>query len=71
MINKNVKIGQFTNLIRTKIKLPKEESIYLYIRNKKKTRLINNDEIILNVYQKHKHIDNFLYLIYDTEKIFG
>jgi hypothetical protein len=57
------------NLLREKLKLTENQSIYLTIYN---TNVILNPSHTLNsVYNNHKHNDGFLYIEYYGENTFG
>ncbi len=60
-------ISQFLFIIRKKINLSSEQSIYIFNNN----ILLSSNNRIGDIYDKYKDDDNFLYLFYDTENTFG
>ena len=67
LLPKDITAGQFLFIIRKKIDLSSEKSIYLFNQNS----LLSSNTIISDIYNKYKDDDNFLYLFYDTENTFG
>jgi hypothetical protein len=61
-------ISQLSFLIRSKLKLTQEVSIYLLINGK---TTIGGDETIQQLYQTFKDNDGFLYIAYSSEIIWG
>ena len=60
-------IAQFLFIIRKKIKLSPEQSIFIFCNN----ILLTSNKTISEVYDLYKDDDNFLYLYYDIENTFG
>ena len=54
-------------VIRKRIKLKPEESIYVFINKK----IISSHSNVSQIYEKNKSDDGFLYLIYTAENTFG
>ena len=54
-------------IIRKRIKLKPEESIYIFTDDK----LIPSSMILSTVYEKNKNEDGFLYMVYTAENTFG
>lgn len=64
----DLNMGQFLYVIRKRIKLSPEKSLYIFLDN----NIIPPLNItISNIYDKHKDSDNFLYITYDSERTFG
>lgn len=61
-------ISQFLFVVRKRITLAPEESIYLFIND---SILANSSETIGSIYNKYKDDDEFLYITYATENVFG
>lgn len=60
-------VGQFICIIRNKIKLKPNESIYLFIND----RIITGTDMFSNIYDRYKNHDGFLYIQYTKENTFG
>ena len=54
-------------VIRRRIKLSPEESIYLFVNNKIPT----TSSLLSHIYEFNKSPDGFLYIIYSGESTFG
>ena len=65
---KDITLGQFTYVIRKRIKLPPETGLFLFINNKS---LIQNTALMENVYRNYRNEDGFLYISYSGENTFG
>ena len=61
-------IGQFMCIVRKRIKLNEEESLYLFIN---KSILPTTSSFISNIYDEYKSDDGFLYIEYCNENVFG
>ena len=61
-------LGQFSYIIRKRIKLNENEALFLFIDDK---YLVQNSESLSQVYEKYKFTDNFLYITYCNENTFG
>lgn len=63
----NLTIGQLLIIIRSRMKLPAEKAIFLFIDN-----IIPPSTETLNViYENFKDTDGFLYINYSSENVFG
>jgi GABA(A) receptor-associated protein len=60
-------VGQFIYVIRNRIKLAPEDSIFIFINNS----LPNSSSIMSQIYKEHKHEDGFLYVKFSGENTFG
>ena len=67
LVPSDLKVCQFLFVIRKKINLSSEQSLYLFCNN---TLLCSNTEFGF-IYDSFKDKDNFLYLFYDKENTFG
>lgn len=67
IVPRNLSVAQFVYIIKKKIKMNGEQSIYLLCNNK----LIMNTEEISILYENNKDYDGFLYIILTLENTFG
>jgi GABA(A) receptor-associated protein len=67
LVPDDLSMAQFMYVIRKRIKLKAEESIYTFINNK----IIAGNTMLSSVYEKNKSEDGFLYVIYTAESTFG
>jgi hypothetical protein len=67
IVPKNLNMSQFMSNIRKKINIDSSQSIFLLCNN----TMISNNQIVINVYNKHHHADGFLYIILTLENVFG
>jgi GABA(A) receptor-associated protein len=68
LVPKNLCISDFMYVIRQKIKLSPQKSMYLFVNN---NTLVPTSSVINLVYEKHKDKDGFLYITYGGESTFG
>lgn len=68
LVPNDLSMGQFIYVIRKRLQLKPEISIYLFVDNK---NLIPSSKLISAVYEMYKHEDNFLYITYAGENTFG
>jgi GABA(A) receptor-associated protein len=61
-------LGQFLHIVRKKIELNDNETLFLFING---SILVNNSETIGNIYNIYKDEDGFLYITYCNENVFG
>jgi len=61
-------IGQFIYVIRKRIKLTPEKALFLYTNKK---HLLSGTTNAIDLYNKHKDDDGFLYITYTGESCFG
>ena len=79
LVPSDITIMNVLILIRKRIQLGQEETIYLFVNiyanakdNKiKETILCNSSETILTIYNKYKDFDGMIYLTYCKENVFG
>lgn len=67
LVPSDLTLGQFLAIIRKRIDLNEQESIFLFINK----ILPPTSEVMYKLYNQHKHEDNFLYFKYCTENTFG
>lgn len=67
LVPNDLTIGQFVYVIRKRIKLSPEKAIFLMIDNK----LPQTSTLMSKIYQEEKDDDNFLYITYSSENVFG
>ena len=60
-------IGEFTHVIRQRIKLKPEEALFLFINNK----LLPCSTLMGQIYENERETDGFLYIKYSKENVFG
>ena len=61
-------IGQFIYVIRKRIHLQPDKALFLYTNQK---YLLSGSTTMLEIYNKHKDDDGFMYITYTGEKCFG
>lgn len=66
---------QFMEVIRRRINLNQTQAIFMFadsISEKKRiSTLIPSGETFANIYEQHKDMDGFLYLVYSEDAVFG
>lgn len=67
LVPNDLTVGQFMFVIRKRIKLSSEKSIYLFINNKVPT----TSSLLSHIYENNKNQDGFLYITYSGESTFG
>ncbi len=60
-------VGQFVYIIRKRVKLSHEKSIFVFVNSV----LPKTSSLISEVYNHHKSSDGFLYVTYAGENVFG
>ena len=68
LIPLDLTLGQFIHVIRKKIKLTSEKSIFLFTQQ---NNIMTISEMMNTIYKKYKDEDGFLYLVYFEENTFG
>ena len=69
LIPKDMTVGQFQYVIRKRLKIKSEDSIYLFFGAN--ATLVCGDELMSKIYAENKDLDGFLYIFYDSERTFG
>ena len=59
---------QFSMIVRKRLNLPKEQSLWLFVGGKYNAK---GDTLISEIYEKRKDPDGFLYFEYATENVYG
>jgi GABA(A) receptor-associated protein len=67
LIPGDMTLGQFMYVLRKRISLRPETALFLYVGN----TLAPTSEIVAQIYENHKDLDNFLYISVLTESTFG
>jgi GABA(A) receptor-associated protein len=65
----NITVGQFMYVIRKRLRILKEDAIFLFIGDKNVIVPIHMS--MDQVYDQFKNKDGFLYIIYSKENVFG
>ena len=68
LVPAEITLAQFMYVIRRRINLSSEESIFLFLNN---NVLAHTSATLGSLYQEHKDKDGFLYLVYCNENAFG
>ncbi len=64
----SLNVGQFMYILRNKIKVNKEQSLFLLCKD---NQLLTNTNMINDIYSKYKDEDGFLYIYVTLENTFG
>lgn len=67
LVPRDLTIGQFLYVIRKRLHLPSEKAIFLFVGN----TIPSTTCLIDQVYHTHKDADNYLYITYSQENVFG
>ena len=67
LIPKDLTVGHFIYVLRTKIQLKSKEAIFIFVNGV----VPPNTSLVSNIYDKYKSDDGFLYLTITTENTFG
>jgi GABA(A) receptor-associated protein len=67
LVPKEMTVGQFIYVIRKRLKLKKDQAIFVFVDNK----LPVTSELIERLYDSHKNEDGFMYMVYAGESTFG
>ena len=68
LVPNDITIGQFTYIIRKRIKLEAEHAIFLFVG---KNNIPPSSKLISEIYTNYKDEDGFLYMVYSGENTFG
>ena len=68
LVPHDITIANFMYIIRKRIKLPPEKSIFLFFGE---TQMLPSAMLISTAYEQHKDPDGFLYINYNGESTFG
>jgi GABA(A) receptor-associated protein len=64
---RDINLAQFIYVIRKKVSIKPEQSIFLFIDNK----ILPSSELMGSIYNEYKEKDGFLYVTYCVENTFG
>lgn len=67
LVPKDFTISEFACVIRRRLKLKSTEAIFLLVGE----MFLSGSLYIGEIYEEHKDIDNFLYISYSSENVFG
>ena len=67
LVPDDLTMAQFLYVIRKRIKIAPEKSIYLFVQN----HIIPGNKFLSSIYEKHAEEDGFLYITYSGENVFG
>jgi GABA(A) receptor-associated protein len=67
LVPTDLTIGQFVYVVRKRIKLKPEKAIFMFINN----TLPPTSSLMSQIYNQHKDVDGFLYVVYSGESTFG
>ena len=68
LVPSDISMAQFLYIIRKRIKIKPEQSIYLFVGD---SVIVAGAQLIGTVYEEHKDLDGFLYTCYSGENTFG
>ena len=68
LVPSDLSMAEFLYVIRKRIKIKPEQSIYLFVGN---SVMVAGAQNIGSVYEEHKDLDGFLYTCYSGENTFG
>ena len=68
LVPSDLSMAQFLYIIRKRIKIKPEQSIYLFVGD---SVMVAGAQLIGTVYAEHKDLDGFLYTCYSGENTFG
>ena len=68
LVPADLTMAQFLYVIRKRIKIRPEQSIYLFVAN---DIMVPGCSMIGSIYEEHKDLDGFLYTCYSGENTFG
>jgi GABA(A) receptor-associated protein len=67
LVPDDLTVGQFVYVIRKRIKLEPEKSIFLLIGN----IIPPSSALLSQVYKEHQDVDGYLYIFYTGENVYG
>ncbi len=68
LVPKEFSVQQFIYIIRKRLKLEKEQALWLFINGR---QVLKGDTIMSCAYERSKDADGFLYITYSGENVFG
>lgn len=67
LVPNDITVGQFLYVIRKRIKLNPNTSLFIFINN----TIPKTSEILYNIDATHRNEDGFIYIVYSGEQTFG
>tara|TARA_B100001093_G_C26364569_1_gene816014 strand:+ start:318 stop:674 length:357 start_codon:yes stop_codon:yes gene_type:complete len=67
LVPDDITMGQFTYVIRKRLKINPEKAIFVFINKK----LPQSSMLMSEIYSQNKDEDGFLYMVYSSENTFG
>lgn len=67
LVPRDLTMGQFLYVIRKRLQLAPEKSLFLFVNNK----IPSTSQILSEIYENNKDEDLFLYISYSQENVFG
>lgn len=67
LVPSDMTFGQFLYVIRSRLKLKAEFSMFLFINN----TLVPLYERMVDIYEKYQEMDGIIYMTYRSEEVFG
>lgn len=67
LVPSDLTVGQFVYVIRKRIHLEPEKALFIFVKN----TLPPTSSLMSEVYKEHSDPDNFLYILYSGEHVFG
>ena len=68
LINEDITLPQFSDIIRKKIKIDKNQALFFLVNGKK---TLAGSDTMRDIYDKHKDKDGFLYIAYAAQEVWG
>jgi GABA(A) receptor-associated protein len=69
LVSRDITIGQFMHVIRSRIQLPSSAALFLFVGDF--YTILPNNTVVIDAYDRFKNSDGFLYLTYSKENVFG
>ncbi len=67
LVPKDLTCGQFIQVIRSRVKIPPEKAIFLFVGS----NIPSGNQLMSDIYGNYKDADGFLYITYTGENTFG
>lgn len=67
LVSIDVSVAQFIYILRSRLKLPPEKAIFLFING----IIPTSSSLLIDYYIRYKDLDGFLYITYSSENVFG
>ena len=69
LVPRNITVAEFISVIRKRIHLHSNDALFLFVG--KFNTIPPSNMFMTDIYDQHKHLDGFLYIIYSKEATFG